>query len=207
MGRKPAVMSFAVVLATFAGVAHAQALAPATAPHAEPPRALCAVAFNDGPGRCTKQLLDSLRARDAKVTFFVLGEQVRREPDVVRRMAAEGPSMTIDLSGLPRRVSLTIGERIVIPLPTCRLWQHLVRHVPGRGGSSQSNGEVGRSPAPAACAGRMGWPEPPPLMLAPEFAVVEGLACGETTWRLVLARSFDRSNPAAEHDLAVTVGQ
>ena len=26
--------------------------------------------------------------------------------------------MTIDLSGLPRRVSLTIGERIVIPLPS-----------------------------------------------------------------------------------------
>lgn len=49
--------------------------------------------------------------------------------------------------------------------------------------------------------------EPPAPMLVPEFAVVEGLAYGEATWRLVLARSFDRSNPAAEHDLDVTVGQ
>ena len=36
------------------------------------------------------RLLDSLKARGVKATFFVLGEQVRREPDVVRRMVAEG---------------------------------------------------------------------------------------------------------------------
>lgn len=63
---------------------------PVAAAHAGPLAALCAVTFDDGPGRYTRRLLDALKARDAKVTFFVLGEQVRREPDVVRRMAAEG---------------------------------------------------------------------------------------------------------------------
>ena len=49
--------------------------------------------------------------------------------------------------------------------------------------------------------------EPPALRFVSEFAVVKGLAYGETTWKLVLARSFDRSNPAADHDLDVTVAQ
>jgi peptidoglycan/xylan/chitin deacetylase (PgdA/CDA1 family) len=54
------------------------------------PRVACALTFDDGPGRNTTQLLDVLKARNVKATFFVLGQQVRREPDVVRRMAAEG---------------------------------------------------------------------------------------------------------------------
>ncbi len=50
----------------------------------------CALTFDDGPGQHTAQLLDVLRSRNAHATFFVLGEQVRREPDVVRRIATEG---------------------------------------------------------------------------------------------------------------------
>ena len=51
---------------------------------------VCALTFDDGPGRHTVQLLDALRSRNAHATFFVLGEQVRREPQVVRLIAAEG---------------------------------------------------------------------------------------------------------------------
>lgn len=50
----------------------------------------CALTFDDGPGLHTIELLDILRSRQISATFFVLGEQVRREPEVVRRMAAEG---------------------------------------------------------------------------------------------------------------------
>ena len=50
----------------------------------------CALTFDDGPGRHTTQLLDVLRSRNAHATFFVLGEQVRREPQIVRQIAAEG---------------------------------------------------------------------------------------------------------------------
>lgn len=114
--------------------------------------------------------------------------------------------MTIDLSGLPRHVSLTIGERIEFQLPSYansgNTWS--AECLSGEGVASVSVKLGDLRPMPPALAD--GVAEPPALMLVPEFAVVEGLASGETVWRLVLARSFDRSNPTAEHDLGVTVG-
>jgi peptidoglycan/xylan/chitin deacetylase (PgdA/CDA1 family) len=50
----------------------------------------CAITFDDGPGKHTARLLDLLKARGIHATFFVLGENVAKEPDLVRRMAAEG---------------------------------------------------------------------------------------------------------------------
>jgi len=50
-----------------------------------------ALTFDDGPSpRCTPQLLDGLKARDVRATFFVVGCQVEKDPDIVVRMAAEG---------------------------------------------------------------------------------------------------------------------
>ena len=47
--------------------------------------------FDDGPSpRCTPQLLDGLKARNVHATFFVVGCQVVKDPDIVVRMAAEG---------------------------------------------------------------------------------------------------------------------
>lgn len=68
-------------------------LCAAAAPDPAPPvsvRPACALTFDDGPGRYTPELLDLLEARAIKATFFVLGERVLREPEVVRRMAADG---------------------------------------------------------------------------------------------------------------------
>ena len=50
----------------------------------------CALTFDDGPGPATGQVLDILAAEGVRATFFVLGENVRRHPDVVRRLQAEG---------------------------------------------------------------------------------------------------------------------
>lgn len=50
----------------------------------------CAITFDDGPGPHTGRLLDILGARQIKATFFVLGEHVRRYPELIRRMVAEG---------------------------------------------------------------------------------------------------------------------
>lgn len=115
--------------------------------------------------------------------------------------------MTIDLSGLPRRVSLTIGERIEILLPSYvdsgNTWSAMCLRGEEVARVSVKLGDL--PPMPPVLAD--GVAEPPALMLVPEFAVVEGLAYGEATWRLVLARSFDRSNPAAAHNLDITVGQ
>lgn len=49
-----------------------------------------ALTFDDGPGGGTGQVLDNLRDRGAKATFFVLGELAEGNPDVIRRMVAEG---------------------------------------------------------------------------------------------------------------------
>ncbi len=50
-----------------------------------------ALTFDDGPSaEWTAATLDVLRAADAQATFFVVGRQVRRFPDLVRRQRDEG---------------------------------------------------------------------------------------------------------------------
>lgn len=50
-----------------------------------------AMTFDDGPSAVlTPRLLDILKQRDIKVTFFVLGQLVQEHPEIVRRAVAEG---------------------------------------------------------------------------------------------------------------------
>lgn len=50
-----------------------------------------ALTFDDGPlTTTTPLLLDGLAERDAKATFFILGDQANQAPDVVRRIRDEG---------------------------------------------------------------------------------------------------------------------
>ena len=49
-----------------------------------------ALTFDDGPGPSTPAVLDALRDAGARATFFVLGRQVERHPELVRRIAADG---------------------------------------------------------------------------------------------------------------------
>lgn len=50
-----------------------------------------ALTFDDGPRRgTTDRLLDGLRERGASATFFLVGEELEGQEDLVRRMAAEG---------------------------------------------------------------------------------------------------------------------
>ena len=50
-----------------------------------------ALTFDDGPRPdTTGRLLDGLRERGASATFFLVGEQIRGNEDLVRRMRAEG---------------------------------------------------------------------------------------------------------------------
>jgi len=52
---------------------------------------ILALTFDDGPDpRKTPRVLDALRERGAKATFFVLGHRVAKHPDIVRRMVDEG---------------------------------------------------------------------------------------------------------------------
>ena len=50
-----------------------------------------ALTFDDGPdARYTGALLDGLRARKIKASFFLLGEKIEQNPDLVKRMQEEG---------------------------------------------------------------------------------------------------------------------
>ena len=50
-----------------------------------------AMTFDDGPHPVhTPKLLDILKARNIKCTFFVIGQQVKMYPNIIRRIIAEG---------------------------------------------------------------------------------------------------------------------
>lgn len=50
-----------------------------------------ALTFDDGPHpKYTIKLLDGLKERNVKVTFFVIGENVKNNPDVVKRIYEDG---------------------------------------------------------------------------------------------------------------------
>lgn len=78
-------------------------LAAAGQPYAGPPdapagadRVVCslvpcvALTYDDGPGAPTGTLLDTLRDTGSAATFFMLGSNASGNPDMVRRVAAEG---------------------------------------------------------------------------------------------------------------------
>lgn len=50
-----------------------------------------AITFDDGPHpTLTPKLLDMLKERNIKATFYVLGQNVQQYPDIMKRMVAEG---------------------------------------------------------------------------------------------------------------------
>ena len=51
---------------------------------------LIAITYDDGPSQYTAQLLDGLKARGAKATFFIVGYQAQARPQIVQRAWLEG---------------------------------------------------------------------------------------------------------------------
>lgn len=49
-----------------------------------------ALTFDDGPSDDTSRLLDGLRERDVKASFFLMGRKVEKRPEVVAQMYADG---------------------------------------------------------------------------------------------------------------------
>ena len=76
---------------------------------------LVSLTFDDGPGKYTEQLLDELKARDIKATFFVLGIQAVKFPDTIRRMVDEGHEIachTWDHKNLTKLTPEEIAEQM-----------------------------------------------------------------------------------------------
>ena len=57
-------------------------------PVEEPPR--IALTFDDGPGPYTDKLLEGLREREVRATFFLIGENLAGREETVRRMVQDG---------------------------------------------------------------------------------------------------------------------
>lgn len=96
---------------------------------ARPRARAIAITFDDGPTEpYTSQILDVLRAYDARATFFVLGARASAAPEVVRRAASEGHEIAnhgwdhqpLPLHG-PRHIRETIERTSA-----------LVAHITGR---------------------------------------------------------------------------
>ena len=49
-----------------------------------------ALTFDDGPGPYTERLLDGLKDRGVKASFFLIGRSVKEYPEAVKRMEEEG---------------------------------------------------------------------------------------------------------------------
>jgi peptidoglycan/xylan/chitin deacetylase (PgdA/CDA1 family) len=56
---------------------------------------ICAITFDDGPSADTASVLDVLSAAGVRATFFVLAENARRHPQLLRRLASDGHTVAI----------------------------------------------------------------------------------------------------------------
>lgn len=71
---------------------------------------LVALTFDDGPGPYTARLLDGLAQRNAKVTFFMVGTNVKRYPETVKRIYREGHQVANHTYDHPELTSLSTAE-------------------------------------------------------------------------------------------------
>ena len=90
-----AVVSVCALLTSFAGASG---------------KKLIALTFDDGPGRYTEGLLDGLKERDVKVTFFMQGINAELYPSIVKRAYNEGHQIANHTYNHPQLTSLDDNE-------------------------------------------------------------------------------------------------
>ncbi|GAA2621705.1 glycosyltransferase [Dactylosporangium fulvum] len=84
------------------------------------PAGAIALTFDDGPDpRWTPRILDALREHHARATFFVVGSQVNRHPELARRILAEGHELGVHTFTHPDLVSVPVWrQRLELTLTT-----------------------------------------------------------------------------------------
>lgn len=71
---------------------------------------LIALTFDDGPSAYTEELLDGLKARGARVTFFCVGFNIVKRPETVKRAWMEGHQIASHTWNHPEMTSITDAE-------------------------------------------------------------------------------------------------
>ena len=92
---------------------------------------MVAFTFDDGPSEYTEEFLNALAERNAHVTFFMIGTQVEKYPEIVKRMAAEGH--TVGIHGYEHKKgmnSMTEAEMIAEVENCADLIEELVGYRP-----------------------------------------------------------------------------
>ena len=90
------IVSFVILAAVVASLAGYAIVAPRsqwlgkTLVSGDPQSSAVCLTFDDGPGESTPLILDTLKRCGVRATFFLLGENVERLPELARRIAEEG---------------------------------------------------------------------------------------------------------------------
>ncbi|KAI8896409.1 hypothetical protein BC833DRAFT_597607 [Globomyces pollinis-pini] len=71
-----------------------------------------ALTFDDGPGPSTISVLDELKSRNLKATFFVKGQQAIRYPEILKRIFKEGHEIGIHTWSHPQLFTLKNSQVI-----------------------------------------------------------------------------------------------
>ena len=73
----------------------------------DPSRPMIALTFDDGPGKDTQRLLDTLEQYDARATFFMVGPNVQQYPEDVKRMLDIGCELGNHTTNHPQLTKLS----------------------------------------------------------------------------------------------------
>ena len=87
-----------------------------------------ALTFDDGPDACLEKFLDVLDEAGARATFFVVGEQVERDPGRLREIVARGHEAAVHCYRHRNHLRLTPGRTV----SDMRRARALIEDVSGR---------------------------------------------------------------------------
>ena len=74
-----------------------------------PAKPMVAITFDDGPSKFTMQLLEQLEAYDARATFFMVGTNVPKYPETVKKMKEIGCELGNHTTNHPRLINLDVA--------------------------------------------------------------------------------------------------
>ena len=76
----------------------------------DPSRPMIALTFDDGPAAPDNRILAALEAVGGRATFFMVGQNVKGHPDIIRRMMADGCELGNHSWSHPQLNKLSAGE-------------------------------------------------------------------------------------------------
>ncbi|HUH34396.1 MAG TPA: polysaccharide deacetylase family protein [Moheibacter sp.] len=80
---------------------------------------IIALTFDDGPTEYTEELLDLLLKYNAKATFFCIGQQIEKHPEIAQRIHSEGHTIGNHTQNHPKNLGFLSVEKVKKEIETC----------------------------------------------------------------------------------------